>query len=191
AAACLLALGSGSPAAADTTATVTGTQPDWATPGNDEGDQPGATRMAFSVWLGWRDQDSLAQLLADQQNPASRSYRHWLSPSDFRARFAPDQGEVDAIERWLQSQGFDVLSVPRNRLFVTAGGTVCQVESAFGVNEGIYRLDGAMSLARPRSDPPGPPPIGKSVGPCSRWWAEKQSDRYPNPIDPGRPLPWI
>jgi subtilase family serine protease len=219
AAACLFALGSGGPAAADTTATVAGTQPDWATPGNDEGDQPGATRMAFSVWLGWRDQDTLAQLLADQQNPASRSYRHWLSPSEFRARFAPDQSEVDAIDRWLQSQGFDVLSVPRNRLFVTAGGTVSQVERAFGVNEGIYRLDGklvaapsndphipraladsvtaitgldgAMSLARPRSDPPGPPPIGKSVGPCSRWWGEKQSSAYTNPVDPGRPLPWI
>src|SRR3954451_24629612 len=91
AAALALALASGGPAAADTTATVAGTQPDWATPGNDEGDQPGATRMAFSVWLGWRDQDTLAQLLADQQNPASRSYRHWLSPSEFRARFAPDQ----------------------------------------------------------------------------------------------------
>ena len=108
--------------------------------------------MAFSVWLGWRDQSSLAQLLADQQDPASRSYRHWLSPSEFRARFAPDQGEVDAIERWLQSQGFDVLSVPRNRLFVTAGGTVSQVERAFGVNEGIYRLDGKL-VAAPSNDP--------------------------------------
>ena len=55
----------------------------------------------------------------------------------------------------------------------------------------ITGLDGAMSLARPRSDPPGPPPIGKSVGPCSRWWGEKQSARTTNPVDPGRPLPWI
>ena len=48
-----------------------------------------------------------------------------------------------------------------------------------------------MSLARPRSDPPGPPPIGRSVGPCSRCWGEQQSDKYPNPYEPGRPLPWI
>src|SRR5689334_9208519 len=219
AAACLCALGSGSPAAADTTATVAGTQPDWATPGNDAGDQPGSTRMAFSVWLGWRNQDALQQLLGAQQDPAGPSYRRWLSPADFRARFAPGQGEVDQIQRWLAAQGFDVLSVPRNRLFVTAGGTVSQVERAFGVREGMYRLDGklvaapsndphipralagsvtaitgldgAMSLARPRSDPPGPPPIGRSVGPCSRWWGEKQSTTYPNPVDPSRPLPWI
>lgn len=219
AAALALALASGGPAAADTSPTVTGTQPDWATPGNDAGDQPGATKMAFSVWLGWRDPDGLAQLLADQQNPASHSYHHWLTPAAFRARFAPSQSDVDALSRWLDSQGFDVLNVPRNRLFVTAGGTVAQVEHAFAVNQQMYHLDGklvaapsndphipralagsvtaitgldgAMSLARPRSDPPGPPPIGQSVGPCSRWWNEKQSTQFPNPVDPGRPLPWI
>ena len=152
AAACLLALGSGSPAAADTTATVAGTQPDWATPGNDEGDQPGATRMAFSVWLGWRDQDSLAQLLADQQNPASRQLPALAVAVRLPRPFAPDQGEVDAMRSWLQSQGFDVLSVPRNRLFVTAGGHGVPGRARVRGRRETYRLDGKL-VAAPSNDP--------------------------------------
>src|SRR5436305_8030026 len=111
-------------------------------------------------------------------------------------------------------------AVPRNSLYVSATGSVEQVDQASGVREGLYRLDGklvpapssdplipaalagpvdaitgldgALSLARPRSQrPPGPPPIGHSVGPCSHWWGEEQSSSFPNPLEPGAPLPWI
>ena len=216
----VILLGSGTAASAGGTATVPGTQPDWANPANGAGEEPGTTPMAFSVWLQWRNQGGLDALLAAQQDPAGGQYRHWLSPADFRARYAPAQADVDAVRTWLGSQGFTVLAVPSNRLFVTASGTVAQVERAFGVDESLYSLngslvaapsadphipadlapsvraitglDGAMSLARPRSaKPPGPPPIGHSVGPCSRWWGERQSTHYPNPVQPGRPLPWL
>jgi subtilase family serine protease len=209
------------PAAHATSGTeVAGTQPGWATPDNHARDEPGSDRMVFSVWLDWRNAGQLNQLLADQQNPASPAYQQWLSSDEFRARFAPTQAAYDDVATWLTNQGFDVLSAPKNRLSVSAEGTVAQVERAFQVNEGLYHLghglvrgpshepripvaladsvraitglDGAMSLARPRSGQPAPPPpIGRSVGPCSHYWGERSSRAFPNPFAPGRPLPWI
>ena len=199
---------------------VAGTQPGWATPDNQAREEPDSDRMVFSVWLDWRNAGELDQLLADQQNPASPAYQQWLSPDEFRARFAPTQATYDGVAAWLRSQGFDVLAAPKNRLSVSAEGTVAQVERAFQVNEGLYHLghglvrgpnhepriptalagsvraitglDGAMSLARPRSGQPAPPPpIGHSVGPCSHYWGARWNRSFPNPFQPGRPLPWI
>ena len=162
----------------------------------------------------------MAQLLADQQDPGSPGYRAWVTPGEFRARFAPAESGVQSVSRWLRREGFEIVSVPRNRLFVTAAGSVAKVEAAFDVNQSLYRLDGhlmhapdgdpripvevgrhvraitgldsSMALAEPRSHQPAPPPpVGRSVGPCSRWWADKRSYAFPNPLDPGRPLPWL
>src|SRR5262252_3461976 len=97
---------------------VAGTQPGWATPDNQAREEPDSDRMVFSVWLDWRNAGELDQLLADQQNPASPAYQQWLSPDEFRARFAPTQATYDGVAAWLRSQGFDVLAAPKNRLSV-------------------------------------------------------------------------
>jgi subtilase family serine protease len=214
-----LAASAATEARAASTTKVAGTVPGWAVPGNRAGNERNGVKVVFSVWLGWRNQASLSRLLAEQQDPSSARYQAWLTPEQFRGRFAPAQSSVRDVSGWLQAEGFDLLSVPHNRLFVTASGTVGQVEQAFQVNESLYQLDGhlvrgpdaepripgalagdvqaitgldgAMALAEPRSTPAPPPPVGRSVGPCSSYWGEKTSTAFPNPLAPGRPLPWI
>jgi len=215
-----LAMGAPGTAAAGSRQPMDGAQPGWATPANEAGALPQSQRLVFSVWLGWRDQTGLDQTLAALYDPASPSYHRWLSPDQFRARFSPSMSQVLAVSGWLRGQGFTVLEVPENRLFVTAEGSTTQVEQAFQVNENLYRVDGAevrapdrdptvpgtlapdvraitgldgeLSLARPQhTSPAPPPPAGKSVGPCSRWWGDQQSSRFPNPFQPGRALPWL
>ena len=199
---------------------VPDTQPAWATSANDEGSASNSGQMVFSVWLGWQDQTGLDQTLSALYDPSSPSYHRWLTPDEFRSRFSPPQEQVDAVSGWLTKQGFKVLEVPQNRLFVTAEGDVSQVEQAFGVNENVYRvagsnvrapdrdptvpsalsstvraitgLDGALSLAKPdHTGPAPPPPAGRSVGPCSRSWDQHESSAFPNPFAAGQPLPWI
>ena len=196
------------------------TRPGWADPSNDSGDAAPGARVVFSVWLGWRDQSQLDALLAAQQDPASPEYHQWLSPKQFRDRFAPNHGEVQKVSRWLQSERFDLVTVPRNHLFVTAAGSVSQVEQTFQVNESLYRVDGqlvrapdadpqipsdlagsvraitgldnAIALARPYVKTPAPPPpTGTSVGPCSHYWGQRTSSAFPNPFNPGHSLPWL
>ncbi|HLK42793.1 MAG TPA: S53 family peptidase, partial [Thermoleophilia bacterium] len=107
-----------------------------------------------------------------------------------------------------------------NRLFVTATGTVAQVDGAFQVTEDSYRVDGrtvqapnanpavpaalaadvaaitglddGMTLAAPMvAGPAPPPPAGRSAPPCSSYWGEKTSGAYTNPHHPGQALPWV
>jgi subtilase family serine protease len=207
-------------AAADATEQLPDTKPEWATPANESGDASNAAKVVFSVWLGWRNRDELEQLLAGQQDEESPSYREWLSARRFRARFAPVQRDVHDVKAWLRSEGFSLVDIPRNNLFVAAEGTVAQVEDAFSVQEHLYEVEGRLirgpdtnpsipssladtvqaitgldngfTLATPQHRSPAPPPpTGTSVGPCSHHWGEHTSSRYPNPYDHGRPLPWL
>ena len=208
------------PAYAAGHATVADTQPAWATPANLAHAASGDDRLAFSVWLGWRDPAGLDAALTGLYDPGSPANGRWLTPEEFHARFSPPQAQVDAVRKWLSDSGFAIVDVPRNRLFVTASGTVDQVERMFDVHENLYRidgrtvrapdadpavpagisadvraitgLDGSLALATPEHRSPAPPPpAGTSVGPCSRFWGERTSTAFPNPYLPGAPLPWL
>jgi len=219
--ACAVAAAAGAaPASASKTRTVADTQPAWATPANLTQPASGGDRMVFSVWLGWRDTAGLDRTLAGLYDPAGPGYRRWLSPGAFHARYSPSPAQVDAVRSWLTDAGFDIVDVPGNRLFVTAAGTVADVERTFAVSENMYRidgttvrapdadpavpaqiapyvraitgLDGSLALATPEHNSPAPPPpAGTSVGPCSRYWGERTSSLFPNPYAPGTPLPWL
>jgi subtilase family serine protease len=212
--ACLLA----APAAYAQKVAVADTQPDWASSSNLTGADQNSNQVVFSVWLGWRHAAELDRTLAGLYDPASPDYHRWLTPDQFHTRFSPSRGDVTTVQSWLSAEGFSIVGVPENRLFVTAEGSVGQVERAFGVNENMYRvdgsvlrapnhdpvvpaavapfisaitgLDGAMALAHPNVDTPPPPPAGTSVGPCSNYWAERTSSTFLNPYGAG-PLPWI
>jgi subtilase family serine protease len=212
---CLLAAPS---AYAQGSVAVADTQPEWASASNMTGADQNSDRVVFSVWLGWQRSGELDRTLAGLYDPASPTYRRWLTPGQFHARFSPRASDVAAVRSWLASEGFAIVGVPANRLFVTAEGSVGQVEQAFGVRENMYRvqgsvlrapnhdpivpaavaplisaitgLDGAMTLAHPNVDTPPPPPAGTSVGPCSSFWGQRTSSLFANPYGPG-PLPWI
>ncbi|HEY3764633.1 MAG TPA: S53 family peptidase [Gaiellales bacterium] len=219
--ACALAAAIGAaPADAAAPATVADTQPAWADASNLSGAVAGGDRMVFSVWLGWRNTSDLDRTLASLYDPASPGYHRWLTPDQFHARYSPAPAQVAAVRAWLTDAGFRIVDVPGNRLFVTASGTVSQVESTFDVAENMYRidgttvrapdadpsvpqgiapyvraitgLDGSLALATPEhSSPAPPPPAGTSVGPCSRYWGERTSSLFTNPYAPGTPLPWL
>src|SRR4051812_17013263 len=117
--------------------TVADTQPAWATPANLARPADSSERMAFSVWLGWRDPAGADATPAGLYDPSSPTYKRWMTPAEFRPRYSPSQAQVDAVRPWLGDAGFDIVDVPKNRLFVTASGTVDQVEQTFDVHENL------------------------------------------------------
>src|SRR5690348_4590807 len=143
-------------------ATVADTQPGWATPANLARPAAGDDRLAFSVWLGWRDPAGLDATLAGLYDPGSPASGRWLTPEQFHARYSPPQAQVDAVRTWLTDAGFAIIDVPRNRLFVTAAGTVDQVERTFDVHENMYRIDG-RTVRAPDADPAVPAGIAADV----------------------------
>lgn len=90
-----------------------------------------ARRLHLTVVLGIHNQAKLDQLLADQQNPSSSQYHHWLTPTQFNQRFGPTQAQTDAVVRWLKSQGLRIKSLNRLGRTIDATANVTQAETAF------------------------------------------------------------
>ena len=92
-------------------------------------------------------QAALDQLLAEQRDPASSNYRHWLTPEQYASRFGAADADIANLTGWLQSQGFTNLHVARSRTFVTFSGTAATVKSGLGTEIHHYQVNGRMHFA--------------------------------------------
>lgn len=90
-------------------------------------------------------QAALDQLVADQQNPTSASYHHWLTPEQYAVRFGMGAADIATVQSWLEQQGFTVESVARSRTSISFSGTAAQVSAAFGAPLHNYRGQGGIS----------------------------------------------
>ena len=85
--------------------------------------------VQFDIYLPLQHQAELDQLLSDLHNPNSPKYQKWLTPEQFKSRFAPPSSVIGKVSQELSSKGLQVTEVHTQYLHVT--GTVGAVESAF------------------------------------------------------------
>ncbi|MDB6160670.1 MAG: serine protease [Gammaproteobacteria bacterium] len=131
--------------------TLQGSTPSWATTRNLSGAADPATVVGFRVYLGWIDPNGAAALAKSVSDPHSSSYGHYLTPNQFRSRFAPSAADTAKVQNWLKSQGFDLTYTPQNNHYISVEGTLAQAQAAFGVQFGIYSVHG-QSLRSPVND---------------------------------------
>jgi subtilase family serine protease len=90
-----------------------------------------ARNLSMRVVMALRNQAELTQLLADQQDPSSPEYHHWLTPDEFTARFGPTPDDLAQVSAWLTQQGFTVTSASSSDRFVRFTGSAGQASAAF------------------------------------------------------------
>jgi subtilase family serine protease len=122
--------------------TLKGSKPSWAKPSNYVNKADASTQLGFRVYLGWNNPSGAEALARAVSDPRSKSYRHYLTPAQFRQQFAPTGDQVAQVQSWLTSQGFTLVYTPQNNHYVSAKGTIAQAQSAFGVNFGMYKVSG-------------------------------------------------
>src|SRR5271167_3045508 len=61
---------------------------------------PAERRMRLVIVLPLRNQAALDQFLKELYNPASPSYRQYLTVEEFTRMFGPTQQDYDAVLRW-------------------------------------------------------------------------------------------
>jgi subtilase family serine protease len=110
-----------------------------ATPSNQVGPSAPDEAIDFNVGLQPADPAAAAAFARAVSEPGSASYRHFLTPAQWEARFSPSQASVNAVSSWLQSQGIAVESVTADRMTVQASGSVAAVQRAFATSLGEYR----------------------------------------------------
>jgi subtilase family serine protease len=103
------------------------------------GQLPSNQVMNLDVVLALRDQAGLDSFLKDLYNPASPSYRHFLTVSEFTERFGPTQQDYDSVVRFAISNGFAVVGGTRDGMDVQVKGPVSAIQIAFHVTMRTYQ----------------------------------------------------
>ena len=122
----------------------------WARAEFDQGRVEGGLNInhaAIVFKLAPSQQADLDKLLAEQQDPHSANYRHWLTPEQYAARFGMSDSDLAQVTSWLKSQGLAVDGFSRARTRVFFSGTAAQVEGVFHTELHRYLVNGQMSLA--------------------------------------------
>lgn len=152
----LLALTTGAlahPATAAARAALEGTRPAYAKValGTVQADRT----VQLQLVLPLRDEGGLRALVARVSDPASPDYGHYVTPSQFHARYSPSASSVRVVADWLRTQGLEVGAVPTGRSYVPARGSAAAVERAFHTKLGRFAVGGQV-LQAPLTTPSVP-----------------------------------
>ena len=121
--------------------------------------------------------------LANQQNPKSAEFHHWLTPQQFAEAYANSAADVAAVVSWLESEGFAVAPLPAGRGWIEFSGTVAQLEQAFQTHlQLVATLNGLrLELADPISVPAALRPVSHGLVSLDGALAEP-AITTPNPV---------
>jgi len=124
--------------------------PFWASPANNIGSVPPdlpLDQLTLVLSRSPQQEAAFQQFLAEQQNPASPNYHHWLTPAEVGQRFGLSDQDIAAITGWLQSQGLHVNWVSPSRIFVGFGGSAANIGLALQSELHYYNVNGAQQIS--------------------------------------------
>jgi subtilase family serine protease len=107
--------------------------------GKPVGTLPQDEVVHFDMMLPLGSPQKLDQFLAEVYDPASASYRHFVTPAEFTARFGPSQGAWDELLSFARRSGFTVISGSRDEMDLRLVGTVRAIEAAFQVKMRVFQ----------------------------------------------------
>lgn len=131
--------------------TLRGSAPSWANASSYSGPADPNAGVGFRLYLGWKNPDAAEAMARAVSDPNSSSYGKYLTPNQFRNQFAPSANDAAKVQNWLKSQGLDVQYTPQNNHYISAEGTVAQLEAAFGTKFGLYTVRG-KTVRSPSAD---------------------------------------
>src|SRR5438309_5333333 len=99
-------------------------------------------RILLLLQRGPDQEVALRQLLDDQQNKSSPNYHAWLTPEQFGRQFGPADEDIQAVTKWLSSQGFTDITVGAGRNVIEFSGSVASVRNAFRTEIHRFVVDG-------------------------------------------------
>ncbi|HVW80875.1 MAG TPA: S53 family peptidase [Mycobacteriales bacterium] len=164
--------------------------------------EPARTPVQITLALKGRNTAELERFDAAVSNPASPSYRHFLTRAEYEKRFAPTAAEAAAARSWLRQEGFTIDGTTAARGLITAHAASSLVAELFHTSFGLFDVAGQL-LRAPLSQPTmpaalrsvvstvvglaqnpavsnaSPAPAFINARPCSRYFGQKVDRRQP------------
>jgi uncharacterized repeat protein (TIGR03803 family) len=94
--------------------------------------------LSLTIALPLRDTAGLAKLVRELSEPGSGSYRHYLTPGEFTARFGPTTEDYEAVAAFAQAHNLRVTRRYANRLVLDVDGAVGDIEKTLHVTMRVY-----------------------------------------------------
>lgn len=136
-----------------------------ATAENDRGAVPDAFPLQHLLLQLQRPPEAeaaLAALIAQQHDPASPNFHHWLTPAQLGAQFGLAPADLHKVTAWLESQGFRINQVYPNGTLIDFSGNAGQIRAAFHTRLHLLQVAGAWHFAN-MSDPQIPAALAPAV----------------------------
>jgi trimeric autotransporter adhesin len=130
--------------------TLRGTVHPLANPANDRGaasPDMQLERLQLVLKRSPQQEAALQQLLRDMHTPGTANFHKWLTPEQFGQQFGPSDQDVQTIESWLQTKGFQVLKVNPGKQTLEVAGTVGALQQAFHTNIHKYAVNGQQHFS--------------------------------------------
>ncbi|HZR97541.1 MAG TPA: protease pro-enzyme activation domain-containing protein, partial [Chloroflexota bacterium] len=119
--------------------------------------------ITLTIVLNHTDQPGFDRYLHDVYDPASSSYRRFLSPEAIVARFGPTPEAYERVLAYLEGQGLTLVQGSANRLTLTVRGTRAQAERAFAVQLREF-MAGDQQFVANTTDPAVPADLAPAIG---------------------------
>jgi hypothetical protein len=136
-----------------------------ARPENDRGvvaDSFPMEHMLLQLRRSAPQERAFEQLIDDLHTKGSPNYHHWTTARLIGQKYGPMAQEINAVTRWLESQGFKVNVVYPSGMVIDFSGTAGQVRSAFSTEIHRLEVNGEQHIAN-MSDPKIPASLAGTV----------------------------
>ena len=120
---------------------------------------------------------ALEKLIAEQYEPGSANFHHWLTPEEFGKLYGPSDADIAMVTSWLQNHGFQIYLVTNGRVHIEFSGTAAQVSQAFHTEIHRYVVDGVEHIANDRdpSIPAALAPVIEGIASLHNFFPKHQS----------------
>ncbi|HEX4224978.1 MAG TPA: protease pro-enzyme activation domain-containing protein, partial [Pseudonocardiaceae bacterium] len=105
------------------------------------GTVPSTQQLTIQLWL----QANVAGATAyanSVSDPHNANFHHYLSPDAYSAKFGPSTASTNAVESWLNQQGFTNVTADAQRNYVRATAPVSTIQNALRVQMKTYKFAG-------------------------------------------------
>ncbi len=123
---------------------------------------PASQPVHVIIGLKLQNQSQLQTLLSNLHTAGSPQFGQYLTPSQFKAGYAPTVAQAESVAAYLSSAGFKNVQITPSRMLVTADGTAAVAQAAFNTSLKQFALSGRTVFA-PVKDVQVPDSIGGVV----------------------------
>ena len=123
------------------------------------GPEDQSKQITVTLWLKQHNKAQLDAMVRQMYDRSSPNYHHWLTPNEYKTRFAPSAADMAVVQQYLGANNLHVIAADRLNHAVTARGTVADIQRATGV-----QLNRALIKGEVHRLPSGEPAISGAAG---------------------------